>query len=103
MTAQKQRNESSENIRIVYTEKLVNRNQNKISNNRTQIQRNKENVTLSPLWTRQSIKVQKSVALVKEDFATTFHSPVRNAHISMLSLHLLLYDEYNTIQYKFIV
>ena len=42
---------------------------------------------LSLSWTRQNIKVQKSLALVPEEFATTFHIPVRNADISLLSLY----------------
>ena len=42
---------------------------------------------LSPLWTRQNIKVQKSLALVPEEFATTFHIPVRNADVRLLSLY----------------
>ena len=44
---------------------------------------------LSPLWTHQNIKVQKSLALVTEEFTTTFHSPVKNAHIRLLLLYLI--------------
>ena len=44
---------------------------------------------LSSLWTRQNIRVQKSLVVVTVEFATTFHGPVRNAHISLLSLYLL--------------
>ena len=48
-----------------------------------------QNAMLSSLWTRQNIKVQKSLVVVTEEFTTTFHSPVRNAHVRLLSLYLL--------------
>lgn len=51
--------------------------------------KNKEMQMLSPLWTHQNIKVQKSLALVTEEFTTTFHSPVKNAHIRLLLLYLI--------------
>ena len=79
-----------------FTEKLANKNKNKISNNRTHRQK-QINAMLSPLWTRQNIKVKKSVALVTEEFTTTFHSPVRNAHIRLLLLYIIWSDEGVTV------
>ena len=63
MTAQKQRNESLESIRICIPKKQT--------NNRTHKQRNKENAVVTPLWTRHNIKVQKSLAVFTEELAIT--------------------------------
>ena len=89
MPAQKQRNESFENIRTVYRKTSEQEAKTKYQTLERKKQRNKENAMLRPLWTHQNIKVQKN--------SSTYHggiySPVRNAHTRLLSLYLLWSDQ----------
>ena len=75
-----------------FTEKIANKNKTKYQTTE-HINKKQRNTMLSPLWTHQNIIVQKSLALVTEEFTTTFYSPVRNAHIRLLLLYLIWSDE----------
>ena len=79
-----------------FTEKIANKNKTKYQTTE-HINKKQRNTMLSPLWTHQNIKVQKSLALVTEEFTTTFDSPVRNAHIRLLLLYIIWSDEGVTI------
>ena len=79
-----------------FTEKIANKNKTKYQTTE-HINKKQRNTILSPLWTHQNIKIQKSLALVTEEFTTTFHSPVRNAHIRLLLLYLIWSDEGVTV------